>query len=268
MHFRNFLPIIATIGTVLANSAPELQLQPASLDLQTTSNDECLDADDCGVFKHNNTEVRYHTLKDASPEWLPPKCIWNQNSTIEYCLFTSTKFDSGRGISFLTTPDKAERILQLPAFTDATVLENVNYEPKPPYEARKIPGKGIGLIANKTLHKGDHIFSNTPVLVVEEWIFSEFEKNGEHVPLQTLAIDNLPKESRQSFLNLHGHFGGDPYQDILNTNAFAVEGWPEDEKNGEIAYNACIPEISVCSTSTLLLSIPIKKERKKERKKC
>jgi hypothetical protein len=259
MHFKKLLPIIASLGVSLADSAPELQVQGGIIDkLQTSINqDECLDANDCGVFKHNNTEIKYHTLKTASSEWLPPKCIWSKNVTVEYCLFTSTKFDNGRGISFITTPANAERIIKLPAFTDPSVLAKVNYEPRPPYEARKIPGKGIGLIANKTLHKGDLIFSNTPVLVVEEWIFTEFEKNMDHVPLQTLAIDNLPKEARESFLNLHGHFGGDPYQDILNTNAFAVEGWPEDEKNGEIAYNACIPEISVSSYIISLKTIHI-----------
>lgn len=248
MYFRSLLPIASIISQVYADSAPELQVQGidiSNLPLRTTKSDECFDTGDCGHFSHNNTTVKYHTLKNASPEWLPPKCIWNANSTKEYCVFTSTKFDNGRGISFMTTPDKAERIVQLPAFTNPKVLENVNHEPRPPYEARKVPGKGIGLVANKTLYAGDLIFSNTPVLVVEQIIFEEFEENSDHVPLQELAIDNLPDAARTLFMNLHGHFGGNPYVDIFNTNAFAVEGWPDDEETGEIAYNACIPEISV-----------------------
>ena len=45
----------------------------------------------------------------------------------------------------------------------------------------------------------------------------------DRLELQRLAVDKLPPKSRDLFLELHGHFGGDKVNDIINTNAFDIE---------------------------------------------
>ncbi|KAF2664724.1 SET domain-containing protein [Microthyrium microscopicum] len=206
-----------------------------------TTDANCVENGNCDALDINSDHLS-STLTNYAKDWAhPPKCIQSQNGTDKYCLYTHHAFANSRGISIFTTPDKAARLLELPAFTDETAHTKVNSEPDPPYEARSLPGRGIGLIANRTLHKGDHIFSNTPVIMVEEWIFSEFEE-AQRLPLQEAAILQLPKGAHDKFMALHGHFGTNPYDDNFNTNAFAIEIWPNDED--ETAYNVVMPEIS------------------------
>lgn len=170
-----------------------------------------------------------------------PRCLREQNMTEKFCVYTTQKFAHSRGMSLWTTPEHSEEILKLPAFTNPDILRGVNEEPNPPYESRQLPGRGVGLIANRTLHKGDHIFSNTPVFMIEEGIFDIFAKR-DRVPYLRRGVQQLPGRSEKLFMDLCGHFGGNPFEDIVNTNSFAVDMWEDDE---ETAYNLVFPEISV-----------------------
>lgn len=165
--------------------------------------------------------------------------------TEKFCVYTTRDFAHNRGISLWTTPEHSEEFLKLPAFTHPDLLRGVNEEPNPPYESRQLPGRGVGLIANRTLQKGDHIFSMTPVIMIEESIFEVFAKS-DRLPFARRAVERLPEQSKKKFMDLCGHFGGDPVEDIINTNSFAVDMWDDDE---ETAFNVVFPEISV---STLL----------------
>ncbi|QDS71708.1 hypothetical protein FKW77_008461 [Venturia effusa] len=168
------------------------------------------------------------------------RCLREQNMTEKFCVYTNQDFARNRGISFWTTPEHAEEILKLPAFSDPDILRGVNEEPNPPYESRQLPGRGMGLIANRTLQKGDLIFSTTPVLMVEERIWDIFAKH-DMFPYLHRAVRKLPRRSEKKFMDLWGHFGGDPIEDIINTNSFAIDMWDDKE---ETAYNAVFPEIS------------------------
>lgn len=170
-----------------------------------------------------------------------PRCIREQNMTETFCVYTTQRFAHNRGISLWTTPEHSEVLLKLPAFTNPDLLRGVNEEPNPPYESRQLPGRGVGLIANRTLQKGDHIFSMTPVVMIEEGIFEIFAKN-DRLPYLRRAVQRLPERTEKRFMDLCGHFGGDPVEDIVNTNSFAVDMWEDDE---ETAYNVVFPEISV-----------------------
>ncbi|KAF2402643.1 SET domain-containing protein [Trichodelitschia bisporula] len=188
-------------------------------------------------------ELSLHSGPDSSydePWSSRSRCLRFQNSTERYCVYTSTTFAGGRGISVFTTPERAAQIARLPAFTDPEVLHGVNHEPNPPYEARTLPGRGIGLIANRTLHRGDHIFSNTPVLLVQESISEDFFLK-DHGPFHAEAVERLPERSRAAFMNLCGHFGGDPVQDIINTNSFEVVMFDDED---DVPFNMVVSEIS------------------------
>jgi hypothetical protein len=193
------------------------------------------------------------STSSANSQWSHnPKCMREHNSTETFCIYTNSKFAQNRGISIFTTPEHADRFLQLPAFVTPDVTEEANNEPNPPYEARELPGRGVGLIVNRTLHRGDHIFSNTPALVIHESVFEIFFK-GDRQPFQTRGVHQLPEKTNKLFLDLCGHFGGDKVEDIINTNSFAVDMFVD---NDDTAYNAVFPEISVRLASKTLPIFP------------
>jgi hypothetical protein len=199
------------------------------------------------TFKGSRQSAIFSSDVNANGYWASyPQCI-QQNDTDTFCVYSSASFADGRGIAVFTTPENAKKLLNLPAFANSHVHSGVNIEPNPPYVAKELPGRGIGLIMNRTLHRGDRIFSSTPVLVVEEEIFENFRLD-DRGPLQNAAIAGLPAGSEKGFMGLCGHFGGDLVDDIINTNSFAVDVPLGDE---EISYNVVFPEMSVSGSQQL-----------------
>jgi len=187
--------------------------------------------------------------KYIHPQWShKPRCIRQENSTESYCVYTSPSFARGQGISIWTTSEQIEEILKLPAFTDPSAFDgDVNKETNPPYEVKQLLGRGIGLVANRTLQRGDHIFSYTPVLFIHPDVFKLFPEE-DRIEMQRTAIERLPSAARSAFMGLCGHFGGDHIEDVLNTNSFAVDMW---EDTAAIEYSAVFPQISVSRIHTL-----------------
>lgn len=181
-----------------------------------------------------------------------PECLPSRNTTEEYCVYTSASFANGRGISIVTTPIQAAELVKLPVFTQpsdlALALANNNDDPL--YEAQESPGRGIGLIAKKTLHKGDLIFRETPSILQHRTTFDVLQQNDISA-LQNVAAQRLPETLRKSVLDLCGHFGGDHVGDVMNTNAFRVE-------IGELGHNmtrytGLFPSISVRPSSIIII---------------
>lgn len=162
-----------------------------------------------------------------------------EDATESYCVYSSHAFADGRGISVLTTPDRAEYIARLPAFTKAGALFGVNAEPSPPYEERELPGRGRGLIANKTLHRGDRIFAYTPILMLDEEAYEDLAEE-DWQRLEKMAVNALPPGAHKKFWELFGWPKmKDPVSDRVGTNAFGVT---MDES---MEYFGIFPEIAV-----------------------
>jgi len=114
---------------------------------------------------------------------------------------------------------------------DALSESNVQHG-NPPYEQRALEGRGFGLIANKTLHRGSKIFAHTPVIAIQDDIINVLE-DKDHELLVKLAVDRLPTSTREMFRALHGHFGAGDHEKVT-TNAFDLND-----------YSAVFPETSV-----------------------
>ena len=164
-----------------------------------------------------------------------------EDETDVFCVYSSRAFADGRGISILTTAERAEYLARLPAFTEAGVHSGINSDPSPPFEEMELPGRGRGLIANKTLYPGDRIFAYTPVLLLDEEAFQSMSEE-ESKSLQRMAVDALPPRAREMFWELLNWPGDDPVGDRINTNAFGVELGDDFE-----GY-AVFPEIAVSVT--------------------
>jgi len=155
-----------------------------------------------------------------SPWTFLPECYTSENTTTPYCVFSHHGFAGGRGISIVTTQNDAIRILHKPAFAQPAVLEGVNNYENPPYTEHYFPGKGRGLVANKTLQRGDQIFASTPILIMDPGAYKLAEED--RLKLAHSAVHNLPEARKPAFWNLLDHFKGDPVDDRINTNAFDV----------------------------------------------
>lgn len=172
-----------------------------------------------------------------------PRCLRQYNATQKYCVYTSSTFAEGRGISIFTNANSTLDILSLPAFTDPKVVKGINKEHNRAYKQEEIPGKGLGLVATLPIKRGENIFSTTPVFLLEEGIYDDFVEK-DRMPFYHLAVKQLPKPAEKLFNDLMGHFGGDPVEDKINTNCFAVDMF-EDIPEKSTPFNAVLPEVSV-----------------------
>jgi len=170
-----------------------------------------------------------------------PRCIQQKVSGQDFCAYTSNGFARGRGISIFTTPEEIEKLLELPAFTDNSLYKDIGEQSNPPYVAMELPGRGIGLVANRTLNRGDHVFSEPPVYLLNEDVFRTFSVE-ERVRVQRTAIKRLPPKTKSDYMALHGHFGGDHVEDVINTNAFTIAPWGTPDG---AEYDGVFPLISV-----------------------
>jgi hypothetical protein len=168
-----------------------------------------------------------------------PHCIPQDRSSGDpdpepLCIFNDNKFANNRGISIISTPHVVHEILNSEAYTrPLPPEEGVNAETNPPFYLMPMEGRGIGAVANRTLHRGDRIFSYTPVLILHRDALDQYA-------LQNEAVNRLPEYARNVFLALHGHFGLDKVHDIILTNSFSVYLGEKEE-----THNAVLPETSV-----------------------
>jgi hypothetical protein len=147
------------------------------------------------------------------------KCIPNTNTTENYCVYTNDKFANGRGLSFLTTPSIVARVTSLPAFTEPELYTTINNFTNPPWEIKPIPGRGCGLFATRTLHRGEPILASTPLGVYHSSAFLHDYPLG-YIYLHT-AFMQLPAPTRKLFLSTMAFADGDPIMERINTNAFS-----------------------------------------------
>lgn len=139
------------------------------------------------------------------------------------CIYTSSWFSNGRGISIFTTPSLAAQFASLPAFTDqsALVTHNINVNTGI-WRAESIPSKGIGMIANRPLVFKDRVTVYTPAFLA--YLESELG-TLEREKWWRLAIEQLPEKTKKDFLGLTTVYGDErvQVQDIVKANTFQVE---------------------------------------------
>lgn len=191
------------------------ECQPAILGTSTTTNN----------IQENNTITLEEARAEAEeledfPWTFLPECYSSEHQKEPICVFSDQNFASGRGIVIVTTTELAYKMLKKPAFTDPDALARINQHANPPFVEHDFPGKGRGLIANKTLHRGDQIFASTPLVITNPSMYNLVE--SERLRLGHRGVDTLPSATQPIFWKLLGHFNGDPVEDRMNTNAFDV----------------------------------------------
>ncbi|CZR54914.1 uncharacterized protein PAC_04799 [Phialocephala subalpina] len=195
-----------------------------------------------GRHHHHHTPQNtssMHNDDHTSPWTIHPTCT--SNTTTKFCVFTSQTFYGDRGITILTTPSTARVLSHLPAFNIKTPhlssLSENDYR-DPPFIVAPIPGRGMGLIANRTIERGDLIKSHPAIAILHNDAVSKDHAlyPTHYSPLMHLAIDQLPSNTRNLFLNMAAHNESEePYIERIYTNTFG-----EDFNNQE--HSIVIPE--------------------------
>lgn len=93
----------------------------------------------------------------------------------------------------------------------------------PPYREEEFEGKGIGLVATRTIRAGELIMARTPGIMMNEKAIQVLGKKAVS-ELLVRAVDDLPQHHRETLLNLSSHSSaadaGDLIFKILQTNSF------------------------------------------------
>lgn len=187
------------------------------------------------------------------PSWSEvPSCSNSRSASEEFCVYTNTEFANGRGISVIASSTQAQALLRLPAFTKPTILSllGVNTLVSPPFHIVQLEGRGVGLIANRTIRQGEWLMSFTPAFMMAKEAVTSMSRK-DRLSLQRLALEQLPLRLQNATYALYGQSSGaadDRLNDILNTNSFElpVEMKPEgQDESYEVEYKVLFPEIAV-----------------------
>ncbi|KAI1331227.1 hypothetical protein F5Y16DRAFT_395664 [Xylariaceae sp. FL0255] len=196
------------------------------------------------------TEFDEHE-RDAKKRWTTSTpCARNGSDSI-FCVYTDANFANGRGITFLTTPKRAEKLGAASMLKDGPPpMKVLNPAEDPRWIVQPIASKDMGVVAVQRFEIGDRIMSATPSIMVDYDAFEDLDKVVVDW-LQASGVDSLPYAHRTDFLNLSTHHPVETHEErvskILATNAFDIDGMaPIDGKDEDEEYSwyTVFPHIS------------------------
>ncbi|KAI1385499.1 SET domain-containing protein [Hypoxylon trugodes] len=163
-----------------------------------------------------------HDSISLHPDWKGPEhCV---NGT---CIFSNKRI--GDGIVLLTTERNAQIASNFPHNNSSTTTT-------PPFHVAEIRGKGVGVIADRKILKGETILIRSPTMMVQTAPHVGMEPGTREV-LYDIAIGKLPSKGQGLFM---GQMGRDVH-DKIETNCFQLY---IDGANDSGSHLGCYPEIS------------------------
>jgi hypothetical protein len=173
-------------------------------------------------------------LTSTSFPWThQPTCLEvelsGSSSQETFCVYTSSRFANGRGISFITTPEVATAYL-LESFSN----EDQEDRGRLPYEARESGDRGIGLFATRKLRAGEALTAKHPVLLVARELLYNVTREQRQRLLE-ISIKQLPQKTTDLVMGLAKSRGGNVYDDIVQTNAKGM-------RLGQASHLGVVPE--------------------------
>ncbi|KAK3300599.1 uncharacterized protein B0H64DRAFT_428639 [Chaetomium fimeti] len=175
------------------------------------------------LWDHRSGE-RYEPPREYT---VPPPWQGPEHCHIEFCIFSNP--DAGEGMSLVTT-SRSAFVVATSEMPLSTGLEAGAF-----YET-EIAGKGSGLIANRTIRKGEIIMERPPALLIQSVPHADLSPEVRSDVYQA-AVDRLPEPARARFLR---QVGSNIY-DKIDRNSFRifVDG---DRKHS--AHLGVFPEVS------------------------
>lgn len=138
-----------------------------------------------------------------------------------YCVYVNPSFAANRGIAIISDGDTANVLANLPIFVDLAgaraaellTTANINIRSQD-VDTRDIPGKGRGLVASRTVQRGQQIMAYTPALVMHRAFVDDLSR-AEQLRLLRDAVSRLPTHTRVVFWKQLGQTHEADDNDIL-----------------------------------------------------
>jgi hypothetical protein len=249
------LPLIAQVASIRIadfESCPVPYLVPRAFQTQCDPLDRKITDEMMPVEPEPGSKYPLHQSQFLATKYMrttpdiwtsEPWCMYSVQIKEIICTFTSTIFAKGRGISIVAQVEEEPLMVRAPALKNQrnhTWPSYANPEKDDRFEMVPIPGKGLGMRAKAIMRRGDAAQSYTPVLSVQDSVMQlELNTDEQNLPIM-VGVHRLPPRTRKLFTDLWGHFGGNPYYDKINTNAFnAALG------DSNVFYWSTYPETSV-----------------------
>ncbi|RKU46421.1 hypothetical protein DL546_006178 [Coniochaeta pulveracea] len=172
--------------------------------------------------------------------WYDPKICSG-----DYCVFANRDIANGRGMSVISTTHNLQKIRR----TQNRLYEqdiNKSAQDPPPYEVKNLKGKGLRLVANRTIKRGEHLMAWSPVLLVRKTFFDDVPAEEQN-HLLAAAFKLLPEKTQKQFqgqLFVANAGSSRALKDIVLRHSFETDlGWAAQGRD-EYHY-ASYPEVTV-----------------------
>ena len=167
-------------------------------------------------------------LESTTIQWTyPPRCLGPEslkpNTTRFDCLFTSSEFRNGHGISIIGPASITADLIAQGAFVD---------RPDPPvaikreaggpaYRVVDVPGKGKGVVAARKIKRGEILMVDLPAVLVSTGFIMETKPHHRR-RLMKAAFSQLPEKTRKAVYGLRRGPEKHVVDQILGTNSNGV----------------------------------------------
>lgn len=139
----------------------------------------------------------------------------------DLCVLADATFAAGRGVSFIATRKLAESVAKSKGYSSSNRASHLNGLSPPKYEIRALSGRGLGLVANQTIVRGESVMVEPPVILAQHNLEDLLEEEEINL-LHRVAVERLPYQARKAAMELHGYGGKDAAYDRFSANAFKV----------------------------------------------
>ena len=98
--------------------------------------------------------------------------LWTSNPFCisDLCVLTDVTFAAGRGVSFIATRKLVENVAKSKGYSSSYGTTHLNGLFPPKYEIRTLPGRGLGLVANHTMVRGESIMVEPSPDTLDTWL--------------------------------------------------------------------------------------------------
>lgn len=163
---------------------------------------------------------------------LPPPWEGPEECVTQFCIYANKETADG-GMALITTARNAYLAAHFPPAP--RLNREIEIEPSAYYEA-EVPGKGVGLVANRTIRKGEVIFRRLPTLLIQATPHTDLDPEVRE-QLYAAALDRLPAPARRKFMRQMG----DTVYARAEKNSFRVF---VDGDHEHSAHLAIYPDVS------------------------
>ncbi|SPO05127.1 uncharacterized protein DNG_07812 [Cephalotrichum gorgonifer] len=172
-----------------------------------------------------------------------PHCVYppEQGSASKLCVYTYHSANGEAGLSLIATPEMASFVAGILSARSEPWGEFPSWQLSPgearrAYEVVEVPGKGLGVVARRKIHRGEVIIRETP-FVLGFTSDPGAAAGGEKPGLVEVAFTRLPEWHLERLSGMAVSTGGEWHEDVMRTNTFGVmvDG---------VEYSALFPEIA------------------------